>query len=609
MFFLNGLLQAQTPDIYYPFTGNANDAGANRYNGTVLSTTLTTDMNGNPNSAYFFNAGSDVGISLPNFSGMSLSSEYVINMLIMPNTGCGGLLLSFINSSGKQINLGCGVGFITFSQTNATTSLNGTSIQPNVWNSITVAVRNLETDLYINGSKVASMATNNQANPLPLAGFTNNLIGQYCNGVAIDEVKIFNQSLTDQQIMALLPLNQWTSGNGTLYANGIGNIGIGTSTPSQALEVVGNIKGTKFIGNGSQLTGISGLSQWVTNSANIYFNTGNVGIGTTSPQELLHINGNIRGNANGALKINTGNGYIVIGPQNTSWAHIYTDRPAFIFNAPVYSYGGQFSAYSTSDLTLQTAGTTRMAIRSSNGNVGIGTISPSEKLEVTGNIKATKFIGDGSGLTGITGTTQWTSNGSDIYYNAGNIGIGTITPSGKLQIVANETRGLQIDHTSSQTYSYAALITSNQDQTKALAVIDKSSGSDVENFRLYANGDLYTAGPVCIGKADANGYGYKLAVAGSMIAEEVVVKLQANWPDFVFAKNHPLKSLSEIEQYIKVNNHLPEIPSASEVKQNGVNVGDMQNKLLQKVEEMTLYMIDLKKENEALKERIQKLEK
>ncbi len=94
--------------------------------------------------------------------------------------------------------------------------------------------------------------------------------------------------------------------------------------------------------------------------------------------------------------------------------------------------------------------------------------------------------------------------------------------------------------------------------------------------------------------------GYKLAVKGKMIAEEVVVKLFANWPDYVFAKNFTLRSLSEVENYIKENNHLPDVPSEKEVQENGINLGNMDAVLLHKVEELTLYMIELNKKVEVL---------
>jgi hypothetical protein len=74
-----------------------------------------------------------------------------------------------------------------------------------------------------------------------------------------------------------------------------------------------------------------------------------------------------------------------LGPSNSIWAHIYTDRPKFIFNKDVYAIGGGFSTYSSSNLSLKTNGTTRMTIKYNNGNVGIGTNNPLNKLHVNGD--------------------------------------------------------------------------------------------------------------------------------------------------------------------------------------------------------------------------------
>ncbi|HMI02909.1 MAG TPA: hypothetical protein VK541_10530 [Pedobacter sp.] len=102
---------------------------------------------------------------------------------------------------------------------------------------------------------------------------------------------------------------------------------------------------------------------------------------------------------------------------------------------------------------------------------------------------------------------------------------------------------------------------------------------------------------------------YKLAVGGGIIAESVKVKPQTEWPDYVFEKGYPMLSLRELEAFIVKNKHLPEVPAAAEVKKEGLDLGEMDSKLLKKIEELTLYLIDLKKENETLKERLDKLEK
>lgn len=97
-------------------------------------------------------------------------------------------------------------------------------------------------------------------------------------------------------------------------------------------------------------------------------------------------------------------------------------------------------------------------------------------------------------------------------------------------------------------------------------------------------------GSVGIGCTDTKGY--KLAVAGNMVAEKVVVKSQSNWSDVVFSDNYKTASLQEIELFIKANGHLESVPTEAEVKEKGIDVGEMNAILLKKIEEMTLLLIE-----------------
>ncbi|MBM2815352.1 MAG: hypothetical protein HW421_2114 [Ignavibacteria bacterium] len=101
----------------------------------------------------------------------------------------------------------------------------------------------------------------------------------------------------------------------------------------------------------------------------------------------------------------------------------------------------------------------------------------------------------------------------------------------------------------------------------------------------------------------------KLVVDGTICAKEVRVSLSGSpcWSDFVFDKDYKLMPLDELEKHIKQNKHLPGIPSSAEVESEGVVLGEMQAKLLTKIEELTLYLIELKKENEKMKSEINKL--
>lgn len=105
---------------------------------------------------------------------------------------------------------------------------------------------------------------------------------------------------------------------------------------------------------------------------------------------------------------------------------------------------------------------------------------------------------------------------------------------------------------------------------------------------------------VGIGTADPQS---KLSVKGEILAQKVRVTLDAaSWPDYVFAQNYALPQLSDIEAYINVHQHLPNIPSAKEIEKNGLDLGEMNKKLLQKIEELTLHLIQQQKEITALKE-------
>ena len=86
---------------------------------------------------------------------------------------------------------------------------------------------------------------------------------------------------------------------------------------------------------------------------------------------------------------------------------------------------------------------------------------------------------------------------------------------------------------------------------------------------------------------------YKLAVGVNIICEELVVKLKSDWPDYVFKKDYKLMSLRELSEFIKLNNHLPGLPSANSIETTKeINVGEMQQILLQKIEELTLYILE-----------------
>jgi hypothetical protein len=98
---------------------------------------------------------------------------------------------------------------------------------------------------------------------------------------------------------------------------------------------------------------------------------------------------------------------------------------------------------------------------------------------------------------------------------------------------------------------------------------------------------------------------FKLAVDGKLGASEVVVTLARPWPDYVFDKEFVILPLSELAQYVKANKHLPDVPTAAEVRDNGVSLGEMNAILLKKVEELTLYLIEQQNEMVKMKSEIE----
>jgi D-ribose pyranose/furanose isomerase RbsD len=283
-----------------------------------------------------------------------------------------------------------------------------------------------------------------------------------------------------------------------------------------------------------------------------------------------------------------------------------------------------------------------------NSNIGIGTSSPSEKITIEGNHGDTRFslhsTGGGNntneadlmlwasepGLTysgvGIGNNVHnYTTNNGNInllnpsrggsyirlldnsmLFNVvsssgvnkqalsinteGNIGIGTTNPSAILDINSPiPTQGRY----NSQKWSAG-----NPGYSLTLQTIWNNSGINQEFIQRY-NGVDYTSlaffqGKIGIGTTNPD---EKLTVNGKIHAQEVRIDLAypMTVPDYVFANNYKLKSLQEVEEFIKQNSHLPEIPSAKEIEKNGLMLAEMNMSLLKKIEELTLYSIEQEK--------------
>jgi hypothetical protein len=159
---------------------------------------------------------------------------------------------------------------------------------------------------------------------------------------------------------------------------------------------------------------------------------------------------------------------------------------------------------------------------------------------------------------------------------AGRVGIGTIDPTAKLHATG--------------TVRFSDL--TNDNSLARIVVSD-------------ANGNLYYRDASSL--ALNENLNSDLAVNGRVSAQKMVITQAGRWPDYVFNKQYMLPALSEVEKFIKQNNHLPGIPSASEVEKKGIDVGNNQAALLQKIEELTLYTIQQDKELKTLKQEMAEL--
>jgi hypothetical protein len=208
-------------------------------------------------------------------------------------------------------------------------------------------------------------------------------------------------------------------------------VGVGTRWPSQKLEVAGNVKATKFIGDGSELTNLAS-GKWL-GTGKIYYNGGNVGIGASSPGQKLHVSGN---------SLVTGKTYI--GSTDTYFYRDLANRiatPDTFYvqsaspNTYLYSANTYLGAGSGDNILLR--GNTfkwNQGVIQGDGKVGIGTTAPGQKLDVAGNVRATKFFGDGSGLTNLVG-------GRVSVYDNGRVDITTNRTGYALAVKNNRTAG------------------------------------------------------------------------------------------------------------------------------------------------------------------------
>ncbi|WP_422860391.1 hypothetical protein ACOKFD_05900 [Flagellimonas sp. S174] len=294
---------------------------------------------------------------------------------------------------------------------------------------------------------------------------------------------------------------------------------------------------------------------------------GNVGIGTTNPQSKLEIYGSNNAIGVGLTNYGWGNANL-IGSEYGAWNASRTNASGSYYyrwtgNSSTHhvAYVGQELnssswglAFKTDSKTSKTHATSTRMFINTTGEVGIGTTNPTDKLTINGNTRVVDPTNQNRFLL-----LHGNGHGNKIRSYGGNLLLETRLDSESIEFKTNN--------------SVTPL--------------------------MLVKGD----GSVGIGTTNPNGW--KLAVNGQIRAKEI--KVETGWSDFVFEKDYDLPTLKEVEKYIKEKGHLKDIPSAKEVEENGIFLGEMDSKLLQKIEELTLYTIQQEKRIKSLEEKNEQL--
>jgi hypothetical protein len=293
----------------------------------------------------------------------------------------------------------------------------------------------------------------------------------------------------------------------------------------------------------------------------------------------------------------------------------------------------------------------------SSGNVGIGNASPNRNLVIDGGssndayLKLTHSASSGSYASGVLFNNSLNGDGAIYirtltntstlsyyspvhYFDGGNVGVGISLPSHRLQVSAGtKTNSLYVGSASSFSDrpgdgdnifirqpirtsggwwgTYVTISGSLANHTAPFYPLmyssDENNDGSPDNNWCYIDksGGGFFAGNIGIGSG-TEGRSEKLSVNGNVsingnIVSKKLTVLPSPWADYVFAKNYKLRSLTSLESFIKQNKHLPEVPSAKEVEEKGISVGENQALLLKKIEELTLYVISLQKQVNELK--------
>ncbi|WP_461630264.1 hypothetical protein [Labilibaculum euxinus] len=228
------------------------------------------------------------------------------------------------------------------------------------------------------------------------------------------------------------------------------------------------------------------------------------------------------------------------------------------------------------------------------------------RFEVTSDKSGQLWFKDGDGLLKVLIKSHGTS-----YFNGGNVGIGTSSPNAKLEVIGDGINASRIslsgninDRINDSPWygiGYSNFTSLSYEKTKRTVQLAGYYGLMLKTsegvLAMHQNGNIGigTCTPA-----------YKLDVLGTIRARELKVDMQG--ADFVFEENYVLRPIEELEGYIIENKHLPEIVTAKEMQENGVNQSEMNQKLLQKIEELTLYTIAQEKKIAAFDKQFKKQE-
>lgn len=330
---------------------------------------------------------------------------------------------------------------------------------------------------------------------------------------------------------------------------------------------------------------------------NGYFK-GNVGIGTTNPSEKLEVNGNIKSNdiiaSNLTLTNNlTLNNNLLLNPAN-----VFPDDN--LENLLVMKPDGSIWKRNVSSIEspwlLEFFSPDSLSCFAPDLGIDIDVFDLNGNLRIGDDAYFDDDIEYGDNGPGNDIPDDWMKFSGRIEFKSSSTNHGIV-----LWDRNSFAQYLNIHHSSGVSYF--------------------TNNTDASTYFMRADGQTMDfPGAVGIGVTN-NPSGYKLAVDGKIIAEEIKVELSTTWPDYVFSSNYDLMPLNKVKEYIKAEKHLPNVPSAHEIKKDGgVELGEMNRKLMEKVEELTLYLIQehdrideiqkelslLKAENETLKKQLSK---